>query len=92
MDYVVSGAVEALVLVVGLYLGQVRSRGVGAVVGGMLGDDVFAVEGVEEEEYITSVSLGEETPLLTSFGIRIGGEGRRWEGDWVFRSLGRWCM
>lgn len=81
MGYVVSGATEALVLVVGLYLTYVRARRVGGLlVGGMDGDDVFTTaEGEEEEEYITGVSLGEETPLLP---------GRRGESE--FRGSNRW--
>lgn len=81
MGYVVSGATEALVLVVGVYLVYMRAKRVGGMlVGDMDGDDVFTtVEGDEEEEYITSVSLGEETPLLP---------GRRGESE--FRGSNRW--
>ncbi|KAL8940760.1 MAG: hypothetical protein Q9216_002640 [Gyalolechia sp. 2 TL-2023] len=80
MGYVVSGAAEALVLGLGVYLTYVRSRA-GVLVGGMDGDDVFVAEREEEgeeEEYITGLSLGEETPLLPG------------RGESEFRGSNRW--
>ncbi|KAL8865811.1 MAG: hypothetical protein Q9174_006679 [Haloplaca sp. 1 TL-2023] len=64
MDYIVSAAVEALLLALCLYLYFVRPR---LVDGGLDGDDEA------EEEYISGIGAGEETPLL---GKGSGKQGR----------------
>lgn len=75
MNYIVGACVEGLLLALCLYLYFVRPR--------FASRDWDGDEEAEEEEYITGVSVGEDTPLLPG-GDRTGLQTSRWSRREVF--------
>ena len=76
MNHVVSGCTEGLLLVLCLYLYFARSK---FARGNLDGDEEA------EEEYITSVSMGEETPLLQGWNRHDLQTSRRYGRQYFMR-------